>query len=123
MKPSSSDRAPPSTLGTLVYILWGPIGWGGQLTLVYVGHTVFCALGATPLVDVLIGLATAFAMASIAPIILAPTWPGALVRLHPQDADAGSLMVIARWLAVLASLAVLWTGATLLLVDACMFAR
>ncbi len=34
-----------SIVGTLAYMLFGPLTWAVQLTLVYGGHTLTCATG------------------------------------------------------------------------------
>lgn len=123
MQPSSSNPRQPSTIGTLIYILWGPIAWGGQLTTVYVGHTWLCAFQAMTFANAMIAAATILALASIAPVLLVPRWAGSLAGLDPRRTDAAHLITISRWLAFLSALAALWTGATFLIVEACQLGR
>jgi hypothetical protein len=115
-----APRPKPSTLGTLVYILFGLIVWAAQLTLVYLGHTLACRLG-WPLqaADVLV-LGGSIALAAIVIAFLAAPAPVARrLGLPPGMEDRRVYDRFARAIALLAAVAILWTGATALLVAAC----
>jgi hypothetical protein len=116
----------PSTLGTLVFLLWGLIVWGLQFTALYVLHTWFCALGAPGSATVVVsGALTAIAVALIAPVALAPASAGRMrpVGLRRDDSDGRHLVLIARVVGILAIVAALWSGATVAFVQACALGR
>jgi hypothetical protein len=114
----------PSTGRTLVFIMWGPVAWAVQLTVVYAGHTWFCALGWSPgAAGLLIVAMTIAALAFIAPILCWPQRAARPARLNPTDTDARHLIRMARYLALLSGVAIVWTGTTFALVDACVLTR
>lgn len=114
----------PSTLGTLVYILWGLIVWGLQFTAVYVGHTWICALGVPgAATEVLTAVLTALAVVLILPVALAPGRVARVAALRPEDADAKHLILVARVIAILSIVAALWTGATAGFLQSCALGR
>lgn len=122
MEPAT--RGGPSTIGTLVFILWGLIVWGLQLTSVYVGHTWFCALGSpTSATAILSAALTLLAIAAILPVLLAPAWSAAFAGLREDRQDDRHLMAAARIIAVLSFIAAIWTGATAIFVQACELSR
>jgi hypothetical protein len=118
------ERSQPSTLGTLVFILWGLIVWGLQFTAIYVGHTWVCALGipaaSTGVVSVVL---TALAIALILPVAIAPARAAGIVALRREDTDSTHLIVIARTVAQLSIVAALWTGGTAAFVQSCALGR
>lgn len=117
-------RREPSTIGTLVFVMWGLIVWGVQFTAIYLGHTWFCALGASPAATTaLAAILTAVAAAAILPVAWAPSRPAALVGLDRPDDDQRHLLLIARVVALLSIIAALWTGATAIAIGACELAR
>lgn len=117
-------RREPSTIGTLVFLLWGLIVWGLQFTAIYLGHTWFCALGAAPAATIaLAAILTAAAAAAILPVAWAPSRPAALVGLDRPDDDLRHLLLIARTVALLSIVAAVWTGAAAIAVGACELAR
>jgi hypothetical protein len=117
-------RREPSTIGTLVFVLWGLIVWGLQFTALYFGHTWFCALGASPgTTTALAAIITAIAVAAMLPVAWAPTRPAALAGLDRRDDDPRHLILVARAVALLSIIAALWTGAAAIVVEACELAR
>jgi hypothetical protein len=122
MQPSTPRE--PSALGTLVFIMWGAIVWGLQLTAVYVGHTWLCALRVPAVTtDVLMAALTALAITAILPILAAPGPSARFAGLRTGDGDSRHLTSIARVIAALSLVATLWTGATAVFLQACAFAR
>jgi hypothetical protein len=115
-----APRPKPSTLGTLVYILFGLIAWAVQLTLVYAGHTLACRLGwqAATADALVLGVSVVPAVAVVA-FLAAPAPFARWLGLHPGMDDRRVYDRFARAVAVLATVAILWTGATALLVTAC----
>lgn len=117
-------RREPSTVGTILFVLWGPLVWGLQFTAVYVGHTWICATGmGASASDVLVATATAIAVALIAPVIVMPERVGRLARLDAGEPNAAYLAAIARLLAMLSLFAALWVGAVAFFIQACALAR
>ncbi len=115
-----APRPKPSTVGTLVYILFGLIVWAVQLTLVYGGHTLVCRLGWSPAwADAMVvGVSVVPAVAVVA-VLAAPAPVARRLGLHPGMDDRRVYDRFARAVAALATVAILWTGATALVVSAC----
>ncbi len=119
-----SVRQNSSTLGTMIFILWGVIVWFLHLSAIYLAHTLLCALETRPtLIMTVIVWATVVALAAIAPIIIAPQRVANLTRLPRSNADGHHVVSIARFVAVLSLVAVLWSGATMVFVDSCELLR
>lgn len=117
-------RREPSTIGTLVFVLWGLVVWGLQFTAMYLGHTWFCALGASlGTTTALAAILTAVAVAAILPVAWAPSRPAALAGLDSRDDDPRHLILMARAVALLSIIAALWTGGAAIVVGACELAR
>lgn len=120
MRPATERE--PSTVGTLVFLMWGLIVWGLQFTATYVAHTLFCALGATSAATgILTAGLTVLAVILILPPLVAPARTGRLVGL--REPDHSHLLTIARLIALLSAVAAVWTGMTVGLVEACAMAR
>lgn len=112
----------PSTVGTLVFLMWGLIVWGLQFTALYLSHTWFCALGErAAATGILTAVLTVAAIVAILPALLAPARVGKLVGLREDDSP--HLLLIARAVALLSTVAAIWTGATVIIVPACALAR
>jgi hypothetical protein len=116
-----SDRARrPSTVGTLVYLVLGLIVWAIQLTAIYMAHTLVCTIGAPA------SIASTFVFVLSAAIAIA-----LVVALLNGDKVAVALGVAAdargrttydaifRLIAVLSIIAIVWSGATALIVTSC----
>jgi hypothetical protein len=120
MRPTTQRE--PSTVGTLVFLMWGLIVWGLQFTALYLAHTWFCALGAsTAATGILAAILTIIAVFAIAPVLLAPALMGKLVGL--RQGDSTHLLTVARVVALLSTVAAIWTGAAVIVVDACALTR
>ncbi len=118
-----TPRNRPSTLGTLVFIMWGLIGWGGQLTAIYIGHTWVCALGLPVYAtDLLAAVLTAGAFAAVLPVAVVPARIARLPRLGSDD-NGFHIARIARIIALLSLVAIVWTGMTAFFVESCTLAR
>lgn len=114
----------PSITRTLVLMLWGPLVWGVQFTLSYGGHTLLCAQGATPAATRLLVAGVALlALAAIAPVVLRCHAIAARAGAQPAGDNAGFVRFIARTMALLSLLAVVWTAAGALLLQSCIQGR
>lgn len=114
----------PSTAGTLAYLLFGLLVWSLQLVFVYGGHTLVCALGAPhEHASWLVIAATLACIAALAVFLLQQNAVARWIGLVPRMRERAGLDRIAQLVAVLAGAAVLWTGATALLVSSCVQGR
>lgn len=119
-----SPRRDPSTIATIVFLLWGLIIWGLQFSITYIGHTWLCARGGGETAStVLIGGATVLALGLIAPVVAAPERLSSAARLEPGKPDTVALITIARLIGILSAIAAIWTGATAAIVQACVAIR
>ena len=120
----AAKKSGPSTTGTLLYILAGPINWALQFTAVYGGHTLACALGASAALAtaMLIALTAAAAFAMVL-FLLMQDRAARLSGLRENTAGRRSYDLTARVLAFLSLVAIIWTGGTALLLDACVQGR
>lgn len=118
-----TPRNRPSTLGTLVFIMWGLIGWGGQLTAIYIGHTWACALSLPAnATDMLAAVLTAGAFAAVLPVAVIPARIARLPRLGSDD-NGFHVAWISRVIALLSLVAIVWTGMTALFIESCLLSR
>ena len=120
----SAGTAP--TIGTVLFVLFGPIVWAGHLLVTYGGHASLCAFGVTsigrlPTLPVLLWSATAAALALLAGGLL---WPSGVRRLLRVES---SLETENRWLEGLmrlltgqSLLGVAYAGVAILLVPNCL---
>lgn len=108
----------------MLFLLWGLIVWGLQFSLVYVGHTFLCGLGGQEHASsILVGTATVFSVALIAPIVIAPVQVSRLTGLERQRPDTNAIITIARLIGALSLIAAIWTGSAALIVQACVSLR
>lgn len=114
-------REPPIA-GAILFLLAGPILWGGHLLAVYTFHAVACAAAgpwATTIVPASIVVAT---LAAAGALLLAFSFPGKLAQTlrcaYPGD-DQPFLIRAGRLLTVLALTGVLWTGSGALALAPC----
>ncbi|MBP7338965.1 hypothetical protein [Niveispirillum sp.] len=115
---------PPSITRTLLFLLWGPIVWGVQFTLSYGGHTLLCAQGASPVASQwgLAGLAL-LALIAIAPVAFRSGAVAARLGVLPTGGEGGFVVLVARLAAILSLIAVPWTAAGALMLQACIQGR
>jgi hypothetical protein len=113
-------RPEPSTLGTLAYLLLGPLAWALQLTLVYAGHTLVCSQGGSAaLGDGLVIVVSAVLAVLVGSFLLFPLAVARVLGLTREMDARAAYDRIARVAGVLALVAIVWTGATAVLVEAC----
>lgn len=112
----------------LFYILLGPIVWALHLTLVYLGHTLLCALGVSSgaLAPVVVSFSVII-ITAIALIVLAVAVIGAKSRERALN-DCGSPGMFFRnrvmmALALLSGFGVAWEGAGALIIEPCLMLR
>ncbi|WP_338721248.1 hypothetical protein [Devosia sp. XK-2] len=109
-------------IGTLVFLIFGPVLWAANLTVIYGAQSSLCAFGALPpaAIALLIGAAT---LALVAAAILALIWPAGLFhRLTGVSAPAEQwpfLSGVMRLLAGLSVLAMIYFGAAILVMPTC----
>ncbi|WP_187972819.1 hypothetical protein [Aquibium microcysteis] len=117
-------RPTPSTLGTLAYLLLGPLAWAMQLTLLYAGHTLFCSQGGSAALGdgLVIGVSAVLALL-VGGFLLVPSAVARRLGLT-REMDARAAYDRIAWMAgLLALVAILWTGTTAVLVEACVQGR
>ena len=111
-------------MGTLVYLLLGPIAWAMHLMVVYGSHTLICAREGGSGASETILAATLIVLAMLAAAIAAP---GAAQRaLDQSDSNAVGYRFhrrVMRWLAFLSAVGVAWAGSTALIVGPCLSLR
>ena len=118
------EVATSSTIGTLVFLLWGLIVWGLQFSASYIGHTWLCAIGAPPLAsNLLVGGLAAIAVVLLLPAVFASQRLATLAGIKGDDRDRVGLHTISRAIAALSTVAALWTTAGGLLLQACVQGR
>ncbi|WP_265518670.1 hypothetical protein [Nitratireductor luteus] len=106
----------PSTTGTLVYLMFGLLVWAAHLTIVYGGHTLLCALGFPPeAASWLVIAATAGAMLVVVCFL---TWRKPWARMTSLPPDR-TIDLIARLIAILSLVDILWAGAAIAFVTSC----
>ena len=114
--------------GALFYILFGPIVWAIHLTLVYLGHTLLCALGvsfgalAPGVVSFSVIIVTAVAL-----IVLTVAVVAANSRARAfGNRGSGAMFFrdrIMMALALLSGFGVAWEGASALIIEPCLMLR
>ncbi len=114
--------------GALFYILFGPIVWAIHLTLVYLGHTLLCALGvsfgalAPGVVSFSVIIVTAVAL-----IVLTVAVVAANSRARAfGNRGSGAMFFMDRvmmTLALLSGIGVAWEGASALIIEPCLMLR
>lgn len=122
------DRHRPA-IGTILYMLFGPLVWAAHLMLIYGPQSIACGFYSSPRPPLLPGLdlvQTAIAAASVISLaIVAVPFVAGLQRRPPTreddlDAFLGSTM---RLLAVLSALGIAAAGATALVLPTCLALR
>lgn len=110
-----------STGSTLFFITFGPLVWAGQLTLLYGGHTLICFYGGAALLADLLVIGISMPLALMLLVFIArPDRSARALQMRNLPPTRGRpIGSIARLLAVLSLVAVLWTGSTAWLVSAC----
>jgi hypothetical protein len=111
-------------IGTLAYILFGPIMWALQLGIVYGGHTVICTSGAPAGFAQIIVLAiTAFAALTLLAFLLGQRHAARFFGLLEETAGRRTYDSLSRIIGILSMIAIIWAGGTALLVTACVQGR
>ncbi|MDW9356084.1 hypothetical protein HR059_22865 (plasmid) [Sinorhizobium meliloti WSM1022] len=114
-------REPPIA-GAILFLLAGPILWGGHLLAVYTFHAVACAVGGSWATTIVPGSIVVATLATAGALLLAFSFPGKLaqaLRCADQGDDQPFLIRAERLLTVLALTGVLWTGSGALALGPC----
>ncbi len=110
----------PSTVGTLVYILFGPILWALQLAVIYGGHTLACSQGGTPATGEWLVYAASIVPGVVVLAFLVVQSPFArMMGLTRAMEDRKAYDRIAWVTALLSEFGIVWSGVTALVVTAC----
>lgn len=119
-------RREGSIVGTLLFMLFGPLIWAADLLVVYGGHASYCAAGdrlpgdAEAVLPMLLWAATAAAGLIIAAGIVWPSLVRTVLRAMPATSpEAGFMERVMRWLALLSLFGVAFMGLALTLVPIC----
>lgn len=114
--------------GTLFYILLGPIVWAIHLTVVYLGHTLLCALGvssgalAPGVATLSVLIVTVVALIALTIAVLAASSRGRALDDRGSEATFFRDRVMMA-LALLSGFGVAWEGASALIIDPCLVLR
>jgi len=122
--PYDMNRSQDPTIGVMLHMLLGLLVWALQFTLAYGGHTLACTLGGGPLAAAALVAGPTVAAALV--VLAAVIWPDPLTRrlgLHAQLPGRRTYDRVARAIGALSLIAILWTGATILLVAPCLQGR
>lgn len=113
-------------IGTLLFLVLGPVLWSIQFTAIYGAQSSLCAfriswhLPGLDVVSAVILVVTLFAAAGATYGMVTPlAMFRALVRRFPYGATDEFLITAMRLLCSLALVAIIWTGLTRLIVPAC----
>lgn len=116
------QRSNRQTLGTILFLMAGPILWAGDFTVIYGAQSSLCAFAALDqgAIGMLVSLATgAFILADLAAL----RWPQPLFRFLAGAAPPASewpfILGVMRGLAALSALAMLYFAFASLLLPAC----
>jgi hypothetical protein len=119
-----SQRTPgelrrPSTVGTLVYLLFGLIVWAAHFTIVYGAHASMCANGfSNDSIVAVILVATGLAIALLVVSLFSRASLSALA-LRGRVRDEVTYWKISRLVILVSIGAVAWSGVTISIVTAC----
>jgi hypothetical protein len=114
-------------IGTLIFILFGPIVWAVHLTLIYGGQSSLCAFhvgedksGGNTIVVAIILITTAVLIAAVGFSAVRANFVHTLIaRAAPCAEQIGFIVTIMRILAGLSILAMLYAGIGAVLLPAC----
>lgn len=112
----------PPVACVILFLLAGPILWGGHLLAVYTFHAVTCAVGGPWATAVVPGAIVAATLAAAGALLLGFSFPGKLaqaLRCFDQDDSQPFLIRAGRLLTVLSLAGVLWTGSGALALAPC----
>jgi len=107
-----------STLGTILYLLNGPILWAVHFTAIYGAQSTMCGRDLPAPVQTVVLGTTIAALIPLAAITAWPAWASRLLRKRNAEIPH-ALVAIARWLSLLSAIAILWAGATALWIPPC----
>ncbi len=118
------DDRKPSTAGTLLFILFGPLIWAAHFTLSYGSHTLLCRLEAqADRAAVFVIVTTAVAVAILSWFVIRSDAFSRYFGISAREERARAVMVIAALLAGLSIIGVLWGGMTVSFLSACVQGR
>jgi hypothetical protein len=115
----------PNVVGTILFILFGPIVWAAQLGVSYAAHAALCAAGdrlplGAPALPWVLGAAMVVAVLLIAVAMLSPNLVRVPVGAVRRGEDAAFATAVMRTLGLLSLLGVGYFGLTMLLLPLCL---
>lgn len=117
---------PRRTIGTLIYLLIGPLLWAAHLTVVYGSQSSLCAFdlgeatnGSNGLATALVVVATLLCIGLIALVVWRPHPVLGWLAPGEPPLDRPFLTWVMRALSALAALAILYAGVASVILPAC----
>ena len=122
---SNNDRRPvASAVGTLLFIAFGTVVWFAQFSVAYAVNTLACVVWQAPgWSDATIAAATLVALGVIAVYVLCTERTVVLFGLPLETAQREGLVKAGRIVALLATIAIVWTGLGVSFIAACAQSR
>jgi hypothetical protein len=118
-------RREGSIVGTLIFILFGPIVWALHLMATYAGHASLCDVGAgrpdllAPL-PVVLAAATMVAALLLGTAVVRPGLVRSVLRAVPASSpEAGFATRVMQWLVLLSLFGVTFSGLAMLILPLC----
>ena len=109
-----------STIGTMLYLLNGPILWAAQLTTIYAAQAMMCARDLPQPIPAIVFVTTIAALVLLVAIMARPVQVSRLLRASKPNNEVHCCHIgISRMLSLLAAVAMVWAGATALWIPAC----
>ena len=124
MSSEKTPFRPASGVGALAFVCAGFLIWAAQFAVTYAATTFACAVMLEPRwADFWIVAATIAALIAIAAHVLRPAATATLFGVPAATAHGEGLVRAGRLVALLSAIAVVWTGASVVFVDACVQGR
>jgi hypothetical protein len=119
-------RLAASIAGPMLFVLFGPLIWGGHMLVVYGGHASLCEAGdRLPLLDAaaLPWLMMAATIAALTAVAASLVWPAPLRQFLLSSASEGQQQFLTRamrFLGLLSLFGVTWAGLAIAILPSCL---
>ena len=118
------ERRLASAVGTLIFIVFGLLLWAAQFLVAYGVNTLACKVWQSQWWSgAAISTATIVAVAVMAAYVMHTERVASLFGLPLVTARREGLLTTGRVVALLATLAILWTGISMAFIDSCVQGR